>query len=206
MLYDVLPDPRAFVAPKSGAVQVLQIHRPLPDTVHIGHFDPGALEVVDEIVGRMAYPDLIQQACARLGDGLEVRFYDHGLGEFDASVLDHLDEIRCLSIDGLATIRQPEAIGRLPKLTVLRFGPWRINDARILGTIGVHRLEHFTLASTPKPAITWPRSATRARCVRSACWDMERTRGQSAVSRRSKTWRYSPRRTSRSNLSMGWPP
>lgn len=153
MLYDVLPDPRAFVAPKSGAVQVLQIHRPLPDTVHIGHFDPGALEVVDEIVGRMAYPDLIQQACARLGDGLEVRFYDHGLGEFDASVLDHLDEIRCLSIDGLATIRQPEAIGRLPKLTVLRFGPWRINDARILGTIGVHRLEHFTLASTPKPAI-----------------------------------------------------
>jgi hypothetical protein len=153
MFYEVLPDPRALAAPKTGAVQVLQIHRPLPDTVPIGHFDPGGIEVVDEAVSRTVYLDLIQQACVRLGDGLEVRFYDHGLGEFDASILDQLNEIRCLSIDGLQTVRNPEAIGRLPKLTFLRFGPWRINDARILGTIGVHRLEHFTLASTPKPAI-----------------------------------------------------
>lgn len=153
MLSDVLPDPRALAAPKKGVVQVLQLHRAIPDAVQIGHFDPGGVEVVDEVVGRTAYLDLIQQACVRLGDGLEVRFYDHGLGEFDASVLDHLEEIRCLSIDGLEIVRHPEAIGRLPKLTSLRFGPWRINDARILGTIGVHRLEHFTLASTPKPAI-----------------------------------------------------
>ena len=152
MFHEVLPDPRALAAPKQGAVQVLQIHRPLPDTVPIGHFDPGGIEVVDEAVSRTAYLDLIQQACVRLGDGLEVRFYDHGLGEFDASILDQLDEIRCLSIDGLQTVRNPEAIGRLPKLTFLRFGPWRIDDTRILGTIGVHRLEHFTLASTPRPA------------------------------------------------------
>jgi len=151
MFYEVLPDPRALVVPKQETlgIQVLQIHRPIPDTVHIGHFDPGGVEVVDEVVSRTAYLDLIQQACARLGDGLEVRFYDHDFREFDASVLDHLDEIRRLSLDGLEIVGHPEAVGRLPKLTVLRFGPRRITDARILGAIGVHRLEHFTLASTP---------------------------------------------------------
>jgi protein phosphatase 1 regulatory subunit 7 len=154
MLYQVLPDPRAFVAKQGGpAVQVLQIHRPLPDSVPIGHFSAGGAEVVDEVVSRTAYLDLLQQACARLGDGLEVRFYDHDFGEFDASVLDHLDEIRRLSLDGLELVRQPEAVGRLSKLTVLRFGPRRIDDGRILGAIGVHRLEHFTLASTPTRAL-----------------------------------------------------
>ena len=149
---DVLPDPRLLSAP-ANAVQVLQIHQTIPDTVQIGHFDPGGVEVVDDVVSRTAYLDLLEQACARLGDGLEVRFYDHGLGEFDASVLDHLHGIRRLSIDGLGIVRRPDAIGRLPKLTFLRFGPWRIDNARILGAIGVHRLEHFTLASTPAPAI-----------------------------------------------------
>ena len=154
MLYEVLPDPRALVAKQGGStVQVLQIHRPLPDSVPIGHFSAGGAEVVDEIVSRTAYLDLLQQACARLGNGLEVRFFDHDFGEFDASVLDHLDEIRCLSLDGLESVRHPEAVGRLPKLTVLRFGPRRIDNARILGAIGVHRLEHFTLASTPTPAL-----------------------------------------------------
>jgi hypothetical protein len=151
MLYEVLPDPRMLVVPKPETLtaQVLQIHRTIPDAVPIGHFDPGGVEVVDEVVSRAAYLDLIRQACARLGDRLEVRFYDHDFGEFDASVLDHLDEIRCLSLDGLEIVSHPEAVGRLPKLTVLRFGPRRITDARILDAIGVHRLEHFTLASTP---------------------------------------------------------
>lgn len=154
MLYEVLPDPRALVAKQGGpAVQVLQIHRPLPDSIPIGHFSAGGAEVVDEVVSRTAYLDLLQQACARLGDGLEVRFFDHDFGEFDASVLDHLDEIRCLSLDGLEIVSHPEAVGRLPKLTFLRFGPRRIDDAGILGAIGVHRLEHFTLASTPTRAI-----------------------------------------------------
>lgn len=151
---EIFPDPRAVVAPpRAGAVEVLQIHRPLPDTVRIGHFEAGGVEVVDDVVGRNVYLDLIQQACARLGDGLEIRFYDHREDGFDASLLDHLPEVRCLSIDGMERVRHADAIGRLPRLAALRFGPWRIDDATILGTIGVHRLTHFTLASTPTPAI-----------------------------------------------------
>lgn len=155
MFYEVLPDPRALVAQRKGEreVQVLQIHRPIPDPVQIGHFDPRGSEIVDEVVSRTGYLDLIQQAASRLGDGLEVRFYDHDFGAFDASVLDHLNEIRRLSLDGLEIVSHPEAVGRLPKLTFLRFGPRRIDDARILAGIGVHRLEHFTLASTPTRAI-----------------------------------------------------
>ena len=36
MLYEVLPDPRA--------VQVLHIHRTIPDTVQIGHFGRGGVD------------------------------------------------------------------------------------------------------------------------------------------------------------------
>ena len=43
--------------------------------------------MIDDEVSRTAYLDSIQQACARLGDALEVRFYDHDFGEFDATVL-----------------------------------------------------------------------------------------------------------------------
>ena len=84
---------------------------------------------------------------------LEVRFYDHRGDAFDALVLDELHEIHCLSIDGVENIRHPEAVGRLPKLTQLRFGPWHVDDVKILAPIGVHRLTHFTLAGTPTPAI-----------------------------------------------------
>jgi hypothetical protein len=105
------------------------------------------------VVSRSVYLDLIQRACAVLREGLEVRSYDHREDGFDPSVLDQLDEIRVLSVDGLDGVRHPEAIGRLPKLTSLRFGPWRVDHAKVLGSIGVHRLTHFTLAGTPAPAI-----------------------------------------------------
>ena len=77
MLYEILPDPRALAAAKGKAIQVLNIHRPIPERVPVGHFDAGGVEVVDEVVSRTAYLDRIQQACAALKDKLKVRFYDH---------------------------------------------------------------------------------------------------------------------------------
>ena len=154
MLFEVLPDPRALVAPaQDGDVRVLQIHRPIPERVPIGHFDPGGIEVVDDIVSRANYLEWLQQACAALADGMELRFYNHFGEEFDASVLDSLHEIRRLSIDGVPRVRHPEAVGRLPKLTSLRFGPHKVGDARILGALGVHRLTRFTLSGTPTPTV-----------------------------------------------------
>lgn len=154
MLYEVLPDPRPLLALKGKvASQTLQFHRPIPERVPVGHFDASGIEVVDETISRTEYLDRIQQVCAALGEGLEVRFFDHFEDELDASVLDCLDQIRRLSIDGLPLVRHPEAVGRLPRLTSLRFGPYRIDSAKILGALGVHRLQHFTLARTLTPAI-----------------------------------------------------
>ena len=156
MLYEILPDPRALLATKGTvADQTLHIHRPIPESVPVGHFAAGGIEVVDDVVSRSVYLGWIQEACAGLGDGLEVRFYDHFEDEFDASVLDDLHEIRRLSIDGLPIVRYAEAVGRLPKLTSLRFGPHRVDDARILSALGVHRLVDFTLAGTPTPALEY---------------------------------------------------
>ena len=154
MRFEILPDPRACVAPPAdGSVHVLQFHREIPERVPVGHFEAGGREVVDEIVDRTAYLEWIQQACGACGPGLELRFYDHVEQGFDASVLDSLTEVRRLSIDGLPSIRNPEAVGRLPKLTALRFGPRQIGDPKVLGMLGVHRLTHFTLSGTPAPAI-----------------------------------------------------
>jgi hypothetical protein len=151
MLYEILPDPRALVVAKAqAAVQTLHVHRAIPERVPVGHFgrggDEGVGEIVDAVVARAVYLEWIQQACAALGDGLEIRFYDHFDDDgFDASVLDHLDQIRCLSIDGVERIRDPAAVGRLPKLTTLRLEPRRVDDAGLLAAAGVHRLTHLTL-------------------------------------------------------------
>lgn len=154
MLFEVLPDPRALGAPiGDSAVRVFQIHRPIPERVPIGHFEPDGTEVVDETVSRANYLEWIQQACAAFADGLEIRFYDHFEEGFDASVLDSLHEIHVLSIDGIPNVRHPEAVGRLPKLNSLRFGPHKVGDSKILAALGVHRLTHFTLAGSPTPAI-----------------------------------------------------
>src|SRR5687768_2713963 len=154
MLYEILPDPRALVAARgSTADRVLQFHRTIPESVPVGHFEENGTEVVDEVVSRAAYLGWIQDACAALGDALEVRFFDHFEEEFDASVLDGLPGIRRLSIDGLPIVRHPEAVGRLPRLTSLRFGPRRVENGRMLSALGVDRLEDFTLAGTPAPAL-----------------------------------------------------
>jgi hypothetical protein len=152
MLYEILPDPRALQPRSEVGVQTLQIHRPIPESVPIGHFEDRG-EVVDEVVSRAKYLDLIQQACAELGDALVIRFFDHFEVGFDASVLDHLDQIRCLAIDGMKEVHSPEAVGRLPRLTDLLFGPWGRHRSDVLAALGVQRLEHFTLAQTPASRI-----------------------------------------------------
>jgi hypothetical protein len=110
-------------------------------------------EIVDEVVSRAEYLDLIQRKCAELGDGLQLRFFDHFEVGFDASVLDDLNEVRNLAIDGMEHVRCPQAVGRLPKLTTLLFGPRGKQEPKILSALGVERLEHFTLAGTPNPKI-----------------------------------------------------
>src|SRR5687768_1767359 len=157
MLFEVLPDPLALYPKEEIALQTLHIHRVIPERVPVGRFEDrgeGVDEIVDEVISRAEYLDRIQQACAEYGDALEIRFYDHFEEEFDASVLDRLGEIRNLMIS-VASMLNPEAVGRLPKLSTLHFTPaWNLKNPKILSAFGVHRLMHFTLAGvTPMPTI-----------------------------------------------------
>ena len=151
MLHPFFHDPRAPYQSLRGDGYTLQIHSMLPEQVPIGRFDPDRGEfVIDGSLGRAEYLRLVRQACADFGEAYTVRFYDH-LDGFDASVLDELDEIRSLAIEPSAPMQNPEAVGRLPKLTRFTFAPRGKNRPDILSLFRVERLEHFTLAETTTP-------------------------------------------------------
>jgi hypothetical protein len=153
VLHEIFQDPRVPYGNGDGTT-TLNIHSPLPDAVKIGHYEAGRSDpVVDEIVGRSEYLERIQQACTEHGEAYQVRFHDHVDQEFDAAILDQLDEIRSLAIETYGPVTHPEAVGRLPKLRVLTFAPRAKTDPGVLSTIGVERLERFTLGETATPPI-----------------------------------------------------
>jgi len=152
MPFEIFENPLNYLKYQAGRDNVfMNIRRQIPDAVKIGHFDDSG-EVVDEVVSRAEYLDRVQRVCAALGEQYEVRFFDHSDG-FDASVLDELGEIRSLAIDSLARATNLAAVGRLPRLKHLRFGPAYAESARSLSEMGVERLESFTLAGSPSPAL-----------------------------------------------------
>lgn len=153
MLHRIFQDPRRSYE-NFDATRTLQIHSPLPERVPVGHFDLASGEpVVDEIVARDDYLDRIQQACAEAGESLTIRFYDHLGEEFDASLLDALDEIRSLAVEVVGGIAQPEAVGRLPRLAKLTFSPRGRTRPEMLDVMRVQRLEHLTLGDTATPLL-----------------------------------------------------
>jgi hypothetical protein len=153
VLYEILPDPRPLLELGPQAhTQTLQIHRPIPEIVPVGHFACDR-EIVDTIVRRSGYLGWVDQACAVLRNKLEVRFFDHFEDEFDAAVLDGLPSAQVLSVDGVPRVVNPEAIGKLPSLRSLRFGPVRAGRSDILQMLGIDRLTEFTLAGTAAPKI-----------------------------------------------------
>lgn len=59
MLYEILPDPLALLGAKGN--QVLNIHRIIPESVPVGHFEQDGTEVVDEVVRRPDFLDRIRR-------------------------------------------------------------------------------------------------------------------------------------------------
>lgn len=151
MLHEVFLDPRSPYSDDERTQFTLQIHSMLPDQVKIGHYVMESLEpVIEEVVSRAEYLRRIQEACAEYGEAYTVRFYDH-LDGFDASVLDSLDEVRTLVIDPYSPMQNPEAVGRLPKLSRFSFSPRGKNRTDILSLFRMERLEYFTLGETTTP-------------------------------------------------------
>jgi len=155
MLYEVVRNPLAYLrhAESGDDCVFMNIHRSLPEQVPVGHFSDQGEEIVDEVVPRAEYLDRIQHVAAALGDRFGLRFYDHTDDVFDARLLDSLDEVRALAIDSLGRASHLDAVGRMPKLKDLRYGPAFAESADVLARMGVDRLEHFTLAGSPSPAL-----------------------------------------------------
>lgn len=87
----------------------------------------------------------VNEACRVVEDRLQVRFFGHYGTRFDAGLLEHLPEVRNLSVDCLSEIIHEEAIGRLPKLRQLAFGVFELNRPDFLETLELERLERVAL-------------------------------------------------------------
>lgn len=92
----------------------------------------------------------VNRLCAEFEDKLEVRFYGHYQGNFDASVLAELPDVRWLSADCLTAISNEQQIGRLPLLCRLSFGVYQFDSPRFLESINVGQLKELTLSETAK--------------------------------------------------------
>jgi hypothetical protein len=154
MLYEILQNPLNYLKYEDAKEPVfMNVHRSIPERVPVGHFTDQGEEIVDETIPRAEYLDRIQQVCAALGERFGLRFYDHTSDVFDATLLDHLSEVRTLAIDSLGRASNLDAVARLPKLKDLRFGPAFAEGADALARMGVERLVKFTLAGSPSPPL-----------------------------------------------------
>jgi protein phosphatase 1 regulatory subunit 7 len=88
----------------------------------------------------------INTLCAEFKTNLEIRFYGHYSGAFDANVLRNIPNVRNLSVDSLRQISNVEQIGRLPSLSILRFGVFEFSDPNFLQSIDLTKIERLSLS------------------------------------------------------------
>ena len=94
----------------------------------------------------------VNRLCRAHGARFEVRFYGwYGRkGLFDAALLEHLPEVRRLSVDCLRGIENVEALGRLPHLDNLHFGVYEIADGAFLSALPLEQLSRISLVENRK--------------------------------------------------------
>lgn len=92
----------------------------------------------------------LNEACGLVKDRLQVRFYGHYGGRFDAVTLRHLPETHNLAVDCLTAIDNEEEIGRLPNLRLLDFGVFELDRPDFLRTIELRHLTQLSLAENRK--------------------------------------------------------
>lgn len=92
----------------------------------------------------------LNEACGLVKDRLQVRFYGHYGGRFDAMALRHLPEARNLAVDCLTAIDNEDEIGRLPNLRSLDFGVFELDRPDFLRTIELRRLARLSIGENRK--------------------------------------------------------
>ncbi len=94
--------------------------------------------------------DSINRLCGEFGAQIEVRFYGHYRSGFDAAVLNHLPEVRWLSVDCLIQIANEETLWRLPCLERLSFGVQDFDRADFLEGFALEGIDGLILSENRK--------------------------------------------------------
>ncbi|MCP3928020.1 MAG: hypothetical protein GY705_02830 [Bacteroidetes bacterium] len=105
-----------------------------------GSYSPSLLKKVDSL-------------CEIYGEELEVRFYGHYGGAFDAKVLLNVPHVVKLSIDCLQYIENHEEIGNLQDLKSLSFGVYYFEDKAFLSQLNLKVLNRLVIGENHKKNI-----------------------------------------------------
>lgn len=92
----------------------------------------------------------VDQLCDHFGENLEVRFYGHYGGHFDATLLRHVPSVQRLTVDCLQAISNADEVGKLPLLSHLRFGVYDFSDRDFLASLDIARLESLSISENRK--------------------------------------------------------
>lgn len=92
----------------------------------------------------------VNRLCSKYGDKLEVRFYGHYSGAFDACVLKDLPDVQWLSVDCLMHIKNEAEIAQLPNLRKLSFGVYHFDDPLFLSTLELTQITRLVLSDNKK--------------------------------------------------------
>lgn len=87
----------------------------------------------------------IDSLCEMYGEELEVRFYGHYDGAFNANVLGDLPNVKKLSVDCLLHIENYEEIGKLQNLKSLSFGAYYCEDKEFLSKLNLKSLSRIVV-------------------------------------------------------------
>jgi hypothetical protein len=98
-------------------------------------------------------PELLRKVndvCGEFGESLEVRFYGHPGGPFDAGVLTHIPSASWLSVNCLTEIVNEHQIAKLSSLKRLSFGVYKFDDPAFLEQLDVGKLDRLALVENAK--------------------------------------------------------
>jgi len=90
----------------------------------------------------------IDALCREFGDSLEVRFYGHYSGSFDASHLAFIPNVRWLSVDCLMRVTALEHLFALTGLEKLSLGVFELDQADILSRLNIVGMRELFLSET----------------------------------------------------------
>ncbi len=92
----------------------------------------------------------INDLCLQYGDSLEVRFYGHYSGAFDAAALAHIPDVQWLSIDCLLRIDNPTEIYSLNHIRKFGFGVHYFNQKDFLAGLKLPQIRHLVLVENER--------------------------------------------------------